>query len=465
MNRLILIRGQLEEALRGLLVRPDHLAIWPLGSHAGPDGVDLLGCEPRFVSSARAAGFAGGSGRAAPTAGQLELALSHEPGASQEAWEAQARAAGGWQARLVIGTGPARGRLAAALLSPQGEPCPLDALALAGPGMHRFRLTPSAEEQVGSQGAFGPFPPALRAAARWSRTRGALGAEAWRRLTGLRYGVVGCGRTGSLLAQALAAMGVRHLALVDPDRLERHNLGEMVMADEADLGWPKAEALARRLTTACPWTSAEAVAASVTARRALDALAGCDVLCCCADRDSARLATGILAALYLKPLLDLGTGVLHPGAGDAPSMGADVRLILPGEGCLLDYGGVAEMGEAQQSLRSAWAEAASRAGRGWQRERAGSLLSLNQIAVGLALRLWEDLVAERRRAGTWLRLEFDRQGQPVLRALPPGQEPGPCPLCRHRGAGDAGLPLAVSALLAEPAEATSHPNSYGAISE
>ncbi len=453
MNRLILLRNQLEDTLQAVQARPDHLILWRLGLRPMSDGVDLLGSDARLMPIGSKDSATDRYGPPRPATGQLRLALSDQPEALVEEWTAQSVRC--WRAFLAVGVGPAQGRLATALLSPEGQHQSLHALLVVGPGMHQFPLVPPADKQghIGSCLEH-PFPGHLHPAARWSRTRGAGGVEAWRRLTGLRYGVVGCGRSGSLLAQALAASGVHQLILVDPDRLKHHNLGEMVLVNETDLSRPKAEALAYRLSTTYPWLDAQAIAASVTTQQALEGLARCDVLCCCVDRDSARLATGILAALYLKPLLDIGTAVLHSDSGEGPVMGADVRLILPGEGCLLCQGGVAQIREAQHSLESAWAEAAARMQGNWRRERAGSLLSLNQVAVGLGLRLWENLVAERQRGSTWLRLEFDREGQLAFRVLHPRQErnlhaPHVCLLCPHTGAGDAGLQLALATLSAE----------------
>ncbi len=427
MNRLVLLHAQLEAALRELLAHPGRSLTWHLGVCSRADGVDLLG--PALRQEAPSVGAFPEVG------GRLLLSLDEEPEAALARWVARAGATGHWQVRLALGAGTARGHLASALLTPTGEGRPLHHLLLVGPGMHRLGM---ADPGAGVADA---------ERERWSRTMAALGGEAvWRRLVGLRVAIVGCGRTGSLLAQALAATGVRHLALVDPDHLERHNLGEMAGVAEADLERPKAEALACRLREAYPWVRLEPLVASVTARRSLVSLLACDLLCCCADRDIARLATGILATLYLKPLLDIGTGVLLPRPGSGLAMGADVRLILPGEGCLLCQGGVADPGEARRSLAAVWAEAAGRGG-DWRRERAGSLRSLNQVAVGLALRLWEDLVAERRRESTWLRLTFEG-GRPSLQEMPRRPEPN-CPLCRYLGGGDALRGLVVGSLLAE----------------
>jgi hypothetical protein len=92
-------------------------------------------------------------------------------------------------------------------------------------------------------------------------------------------------------------------------------------------------------------------------------------------------------------------------------MGADVRLVLPGERCLLCLGGLADLEGARRVLASADAEQAFHAGRDWRRERAGSLRSLNHLAASVALRLWEDLVAGLVRASTWTHIEFDPSGR------------------------------------------------------
>ena len=75
-----------------------------------------------------------------------------------------------------------------------------------------------------------------------------------------------------------------------------------------------------------------------------------DLIICCADNDSARLAAGLLASLYLRPLLDIGSGIVREGGG--LRMGGDIRLVLPGEGrCLWCFGGVAAPHEALRGLQ------------------------------------------------------------------------------------------------------------------
>jgi hypothetical protein len=185
----------------------------------------------------------------------------------------------------------------------------------------------------------------------WSRTIGALGQAAWRRLRSLHVGVIGCGRSGSLAATALRQLGVRRFTLIDPDVLEPHNLGEMDGVGPADIGRPKVHAVAETLRQPDD-CAVLAFADSILSLSALVVAKRADVLFCCVDSPAARLATACLAALYLKPLVDIGTGIFNESSGPAAParrMGADVRLVLPGR-CLLCLGGIADLARARTEL-------------------------------------------------------------------------------------------------------------------
>lgn len=76
-----------------------------------------------------------------------------------------------------------------------------------------------------------------------------LGAAGQERLLASRVLIIGCGATGSMLANTLARAGVGHLKIADRDFVEINNLQRQVLFDESDvLGRvPKAAAAARRL--------------------------------------------------------------------------------------------------------------------------------------------------------------------------------------------------------------------------
>jgi molybdopterin/thiamine biosynthesis adenylyltransferase len=307
----------------------------------------------------------------------------------------------------------------------------------------------------------------------WSRTIGALGGGVWRALTALETVVVGCGRSGSLLAVELAHLGVRRMTLIDPDRVEPHNLGEMAAVTREDIGRPKAVAVVDRLRREQLRNDAvlEAIGESVTSLRSLTAIKRADLVVCCVDNPAARLATAYLATVYLKPLVDLGTGIFHETTEDQARlssrvssadgsrrerepgvrrMGADVRLILPGR-CLVCVGGIGQWERGVEALRRELAAPGGETSQGnrgrpasdpdpqaWRRERAGSLRSLNGLAVHLAVRLVEETVAGRNDASRWLHVEFGPAGLPTLEQRESPQ-PIACPLCAVSGRGDGAL--------------------------
>ena len=335
---------------------------------------------------------------------------------------------------------------------------PVHSIKLIGPGMREIPAVDFLHDPTLTLPT-----PSPQQGGRWSRTIGALGEESWSTLIHSHFCIVGCGRTGSLAATSLARLGVRHLTLIDPDVLQEHNLDSMDSVGVKDIGHPKAVSLADNLHREFAHCSVRPLALSVLDDPSLQSLKEAEVLVCCVDDDLARAVVGFLACLYARPLLDIGTGVLRRQGADTSAgtreMGADVRLVLPGEGCLFCWGGVADQARLQASLNR-WASGRESGNpeRPWHEERAGSLRSLNQIAVHLGIRMIEQLAAGSsalsvnlpasapEEAAThlfansdtfsrWIRLHFDDQGMPDISRLP-SRRTQSCPLCRVMGLGD-----------------------------
>jgi hypothetical protein len=360
--------------------------------------------------------------------------------------------------RLDLGHGRLSGHLGGVALM-DGVLRPLDKMVLIGSGM--YRILAHGEGHRGSMLASRVFPPSLLSDA-WSRTIGALGGEdIWHRLVRLRVGVIGCSRSGSLAAVALARLGVRDLTLIDPDIVEAHHLGEMEAVSESDIGRPKALAVAnqvrRILGQSAPFVNP--IVADLAQPPARIAARACDVLFLCVDNDAARLLAAILGSLYHKVLVDIGTGIhfieetagpLGPRArGSRPRarvMGADVRMILPGNGCLLCRGNLAHYAQAVDELCNQ-PRRRSLPTDGWRTQRAGSLRSLNELAVASGIQMFQDLVVERIQSSTWLRLEIHEVGRLTVRypeVVPSTGNLARCPLCARSGLGDLALNAAVS---------------------
>jgi hypothetical protein len=314
-------------------------------------------------------------------------------------------------------------RLSGVAIGDQGEEL-LSAIELPGAGMHA----------LGAHGALDAPTTSERRREReerWSRTIGALGGPAiWRRLTRLRIAIVGCGRLGSLLAAAFGRLGVSaEITLIDPDVMEAHNVGEMDLVGPDDVGAPKGEAVARRLNALDSDLHVFAVARSLLQPAALAIARDADVICTCPDADYPRLVGAMMATLYHRVLLDVGTGVRR--AAGVTDAGADVRLIVPTDGCLLCRGGLADFDGAIADLTQVRPIRSVP----WHATRAGSLRHLNQIAVGIATGMLQDLVASRIERTTWAHVDAGVGGR-INVSYPEFQTGGACALCARAGWGD-----------------------------
>jgi hypothetical protein len=121
-------------------------------------------------------------------------------------------------------------------------------------------------------------------------------------------------------------------------------------------------------------------------------------------------------------------------------MGADIRLILPADGCLVCFGSLANYENALAELQQRnHGEHADR--QLWWEQRTGSLRTLNMLAASIAVQMLCDLVAERIHSSTWMQLRYDPSGtvnvERIARDASPVQ--ARCPLCVRAGLGDDGL--------------------------
>ncbi|MCB9738387.1 MAG: ThiF family adenylyltransferase [Deltaproteobacteria bacterium] len=92
----------------------------------------------------------------------------------------------------------------------------------------------------------------------------------------MKIAIFGCGGLGVPAAWTLAAAGASELLLVDPDHVERSNLHRQVLYREADLGRPKAQALAEALQRRFPTLRVQTLQAQMDADSVRSALRGYD---------------------------------------------------------------------------------------------------------------------------------------------------------------------------------------------
>lgn len=84
------------------------------------------------------------------------------------------------------------------------------------------------------------------------RCRMLLGDDVMERMSRVRVIIFGIGGVGSWCAESLIRTGVRHLTIVDGDRVCSSNINRQLMATPAVVGEKKTEVLRDRLLSICP---------------------------------------------------------------------------------------------------------------------------------------------------------------------------------------------------------------------
>lgn len=176
------------------------------------------------------------------------------------------------------------------------------------------------------------------------RTVSAWGAQAQADLARLHIGIVGLGSVGSIVAEALARIGIAQVDLIDFDTFKEHNLDRTLNANHDDIGQNLSKVFiagrALRKSATAAGFSVEcheySVCEDVGYRHALD----CDVLFSCVDRPWARSVLNFLAYAHLIPVIDGGilasrtrTHKLRGADWKAHVAGPDSRCLL----CLKQY--------------------------------------------------------------------------------------------------------------------------------
>ncbi len=137
------------------------------------------------------------------------------------------------------------------------------------------------------------------------------------KLTGAEVAIIGCGATGNGVATILAIEGVGTLHLIDPDKIELHNVTRQCMFTEDDVGKNKAQTLANKLRERNSdidikaheeWLSQEKMPLDVFTRMYLG---NKPVFVGCVDNNPARAYLNEFAVKNKYALVSGGTQGLH----------------------------------------------------------------------------------------------------------------------------------------------------------
>jgi ThiF family len=170
-----------------------------------------------------------------------------------------------------------------------------------------------------------------------------------------KVGVIGAGGAGSLIVEYLARLGVGHIVLADPDRIELSNLPRVVGATRRDalafLTAPnrpgrvraggerfarhKTKIAARVARAANPNIIIERIEADIALDATAQRFVDCDFLFLAADSMRARLVFNALVHQYLIPGAQVGAKVtVDKNTGEVLDVFSVYRPVLPDTGCL-----------------------------------------------------------------------------------------------------------------------------------
>lgn len=173
------------------------------------------------------------------------------------------------------------------------------------------------------------------------RTAQAFGEGTTGKLRNLKIGVVGCSGTGSPVIEQLTRLGVGHLVLVDPDRVEEKNLNRIVNStmEDARSGAYKVDVLKRAIDRIGLETEVTTFTSNLYDDRAIiDELATCDILFGCVDSVDGRHLLNNIATFYLIAYFDLGIKLISDRKGGIDQILGSIHYLQPGGSSLRTRG-------------------------------------------------------------------------------------------------------------------------------
>ena len=219
-------------------------------------------------------------------------------------------------------------------------------------------------------------------------------------LRATKVGVIGVGGVGSWLVGNLAHLGVGHIVIADPERIEDTNLSRVLGATRFHArmlltsrgGWLRRVGLrlaTRKVTIARgvakranPNIVVDCLASDIVNDATARAFADCDYVFLAADSHQARCVFNALVHQFLIPGMQVGTRVRqNTTTAKLDAMYINVRPVTPDFGCLW-CAGVVDPGRLQLEAMSEGERARQNYIEG---EPAASVVTLNSVGVGLAV--------------------------------------------------------------------------------
>ncbi|MBT8423092.1 MAG: HesA/MoeB/ThiF family protein [Gammaproteobacteria bacterium] len=130
-----------------------------------------------------------------------------------------------------------------------------------------------------------------------------IGDAGQARLAAARVLIVGAGGLGNPAGLYLASAGVGHLSISDFDRVDASNLPRQILFRETDVGFPKAEIMARRLIELNPNLTAVGISRRLDEQAITDEARLADLVLDCSDNFQTRWLINRVCHATTTPLV------------------------------------------------------------------------------------------------------------------------------------------------------------------
>lgn len=166
----------------------------------------------------------------------------------------------------------------------------------------------------------------------------AFGSAVQQTLGDLKVAIVGCGGTGSAVAEQLVRLGVRRFLFVDPETLSPSNVTRVYGSSHADIGRAKVEIAADHVRRIASESICEIVQSMITVSATAKYLRSCDLIFGCTDDNAGRLVLSRIPTYLLTPVIDCGVLLSSDLQGNLIGIDARVTTVVPERACLLCRG-------------------------------------------------------------------------------------------------------------------------------
>ncbi|MCY3664723.1 MAG: ThiF family adenylyltransferase [Gemmatimonadetes bacterium] len=153
----------------------------------------------------------------------------------------------------------------------------------------------------------------------------------------LRIGIVGVGSVGAIVAETLARIGVSEITLIDPDRIEIHNLDRFIYGTLKRVGELKVRRVKHEIErhSTNEDVRIRTIDQGVEYENAYTHALDCDLLISCVDRPVPRDVLNYIAIANVIPVIDAGIAVeVNPTNRSFESARWRSHLVVPGNACL-----------------------------------------------------------------------------------------------------------------------------------